>query len=89
MKKFLFILFSWIIIGGFSVQMCRYARIAEKQLPVIIIAFICCVFASCGITNMITYRNGHIMDTKGKVIGYYANGYILDIKREVKGNYSN
>lgn len=61
----------------------------KSVFPVIAAAFICCLYASCGTTNMTTYRNGYIVDAKGKVIGYYANGYIFYNERKVKGNYSN
>ena len=57
-------------------------------LPVIVTALICC-FVSCRTSNMTTYRNGYIVNAKGKIVGYYANGYIFDNERKVKGNYSN
>lgn len=57
-------------------------------LSIIVTVSICC-FVSCGTTNMTTYRNGYIVDAKGKVVGYYANGYIFDNERKVKGSYSN
>ena len=57
-------------------------------LPVIVTVLICC-FVSCETTNMTTYRNGYIVNAKGKIVGYYANGYIFDNERKVKGNYSN
>ena len=37
----------------------------------------------------ITYRNGYILDKKGKIIGNYANGHIFDKGRNIKGFYSN
>ena len=27
-------------------------------------------------SSLPTYRNGYILDTRGKTIGHYANGYI-------------
>ena len=66
----------------------KYIALVHIFLSVTVIAIICC-FVSCGTTNMTTYRNGYIMDAKGKVVGYYANGGILYNERKVKGNYSN
>ena len=66
----------------------KYIALIHIFLPVIVTVIICC-FVSCGATNMTTYRNGYIVDAKGKVVGYYANGYIFDNERKVKGNYSN
>lgn len=40
-------------------------------------------------TTSFTYRNGYILDKKGKIIGNYANGHIFDKERNIKGFYSN
>ena len=66
----------------------KYITLVHIFLSVTVTVIICC-FVSCGTTNMTTYRNGYIVDAKGKVVGYYANGYIFDNERKVKGNYSN
>lgn len=66
----------------------KYIALVHIFLSVIVTVIICC-FVSCGTTNMTTYRNGYIVDAKGKVVSYYANGYIFDNERKVKGNYSN
>lgn len=66
----------------------KYIALVHIFLSVTVTVIICC-FVSCGTANMTTYRNGYIVDAKGKVAGYYANGYIFDNERKVKGNYSN
>ena len=55
----------------------KYIALVHIFLSVIVTVIICC-FVSCGTTNMTTYRNGYIVDAKGKVVSYYANGYIFD-----------
>lgn len=32
-----------------------------------------------------TYSNGYILDSEGKVLGNYANGHIFDTLRNIKG----
>ena len=51
-----------------------------------IVFFILC---SCGTTSHMTYSNGYILDSEGKVLGNYANGHIFDTQRNIKGYYAN
>ncbi|WP_162617827.1 hypothetical protein [Bacteroides ilei] len=51
-----------------------------------IVFFILC---SCGTTSRMTYSNGYILDSEGKVLGNYANGHIFDTQRNIKGYYAN
>ena len=57
----------------------------------------CIIGGTDGVTDIyvkekaaqITYRNGYILNKKGKIIGNYANGHIFDKERNIKGFYSN
>ena len=40
---------------------------------------------SCRVKNMMTYRNGYILNKDSETVGYYSNGYVLDKNKNVDG----
>lgn len=53
-----------------------------------ILPIVCFTLCSYGTTSHMTYRNGYILDSKGKIVGNYTNGHIFDTARNVKGYYT-
>lgn len=54
-----------------------------------IIPIVFVILCSCGTTSRMTYNNGYILDSEGKVLGNYANGHIFDTQRNIKRYYAN
>lgn len=56
-------------VNGYLITLgnCNKYMLKDFILSVIATTFVCCLCASCGITKMNTYRNGYIMDSKGKI----------------------
>ena len=57
-----------------------------KYLPLLLV---CCLMCSCRVKNMMTYRNGYILNKDSETVGYYSNGYVLDKNKNVDGYHSN
>ena len=62
----------------------KYIALVHIFLSVIVTVIICC-FVSCGTTNMTTYRNGYIVDAKGKVVSFMPMDTFLIMKEKSKG----
>ena len=56
-------------VNGYLITLgnCNKYMLKDFILSVIATTFVCCLCASCGIMKMNTYRNGYIMDSKGKI----------------------
>ena len=48
-----------------------------------------CLYSCSYKTSLITYRNGYVFNTQGKMIGNYSNGYIFTENKILIGYYFN